>query len=119
MEEPARLSTPVKIAAAAAAILAVDAAMLVSFGSREWDGLQTLLTAANLAPLAALFWPLLETGGYVMLFGIDYARRAIWEKRQKEIAQAREEGFRLGYEARKAEENGREPSADAGTTRGS
>ena len=87
--------------------------MLIISGEREWKGLTTLLTAADLTPLSALFWPLVETGGYTMLFGIDYARQAIWRKRQQEIDKARseglkegrEEGYRLGYEARLAEEN--------------
>ena len=41
-----------------------------------------------------------------MLFGIDYARQAIWRKRQQEIEKARKEGYKQGYEARLAEENG-------------
>ena len=33
-----------------------------------------------------------------MLFGIDYARQAIWERRQRNIAKAREEGQAQGRE---------------------
>ena len=48
-----------------------------------------------------------------MLFGIDYAREAIWRRNQRRLAEARaegrekgrEEGFKLGYQARIAEEN--------------
>ena len=62
-----------------------------------------------LTPLSALFWPLIEAGGYIMLFGIDAARQAIWRRWQNSLAQAREEGikegYRLGYDARAAEEN--------------
>ena len=41
-----------------------------------------------------------------MLFGIDYARQAIWRKRQRELEKARKEGYKQGYETRLAEENG-------------
>lgn len=51
-----------------------------------------------------------------MLFGIDYARQAIWRKRQQEIkkarAEGREEGYTEGYNARTAEENEHETSAN-------
>ena len=113
MIEPGRISIPVKIAVAAAVILLMTIGIMVVFGSREWNGLETLITASMLVPLSALFWPFFETGGYIVLFGIDYARQAIWRRRQKElakaledIAKAREEGYRLGYDARVAEENG-------------
>ena len=65
----------------------------------------------------------------MVLFGIDYARRAIWERRQREAAEAqaaeeirqeelaqalakgreegREEGYQLGYAAGVAEERRR------------
>ena len=110
MNQPKPFNIPVKIAVAAIVILSVDALILIVFGDRNWNGLPTLLTAAELTPLSALFWPLVETGGYTMLFGIDYARQAIWRKRQQEVEKAREEGrregYQLGYEARAAEENG-------------
>ncbi len=113
MIEPGRISIPVKIAVAATVILLITAGIMVVFGSREWKGLETLITASMLVPLSALFWPFFETGGYIVLFGIDYARQAIWRRRQKElakagedIAKARAEGYRLGYDARMAEENG-------------
>lgn len=122
MREPPRFSVPVKIAVAALAILLVNAIILLTFGNREWHGLDTLITASTLTPLSALTWPLFETGGYMVLFGIDYARQAIWERRQraeeqareteerrqKELAQAREEGFRLGYDAGIADERQRQ-----------
>ena len=125
MREPRRFSIPVKIAAAAAFILLVDAAIILVFGDRKWKGLETLAAAAILTPLSALFWPLFEVGGYVVLFGIDYARQAIWERnqrrleeareikelQQKELAQARdegrEEGYKLGYDAGTAAERKR------------
>ena len=110
MIEPGRISIPVKIAVAASVILLITAGIMVVFGSSEWKGLETLITASMLVPLSALFWPFFETGGYIVLFGIDYARQAIWRRRQKDIAQAREEGreegYRLGYDARMTEENG-------------
>jgi len=91
MDEPKSINIPVKIAAAALTILAFDAAIIAIAGDRVWNGLDTLLAAATLTPLAALFWPPVEMGRYIVLFGIDYARRAIWERRQKELAQAEEE----------------------------
>ena len=110
MEQPKSINVPVKIAVAAIVILLVDAVIMIAFGERDWKGLPTLLIAAELTPLSALFWPLVETGGYTMLFGIDYARQAIWRKRQQEVERAREqgreEGYKQGYEARLAEENG-------------
>lgn len=112
MNQPKSFNIPVKIAVAAIVILLVDAAILIVFGERDWKGLSTLLTAAELTPLSALFWPLVETGGYAMLFGIDYARQAIWRRRQQELEKAREEGFRKGYEARMAEENGHREAHD-------
>lgn len=116
MNQPESFNIPVKIAVAAIVILLVDAVILVVFGERDWNGLPTLLTAAELTPLSALFWPLVETGGYTMLFGIDYARQAIWRKRQQEVEQAREEGrqegYKKGYEARMAEENGHREAHD-------
>ncbi len=112
MNQPKPFNVPVKIAVAAIVILLVDAVILILFGERDWNGLSTLLTAAELTPLSALFWPLVETGGYAMLFGIDYARQAIWRKRQQELEKAREEGYRLGYEARVAEENGHDTAQD-------
>ena len=126
MREPPRFSVPVKIAVAALAILLVDASILLIFGNREWHGLDTLITASTLTPLSALTWPLFETVGYIMLFGIDYARQTIWERRQraeaqaratderrqKEIAQireeAREEGYKLGYDAGVTDERRRQ-----------
>ena len=120
MGQPKSFNIPVKIAVAAVVILLVDALMLIISGEREWKGLTTLLTAADLTPLSALFWPLVETGGYTMLFGIDYARQAIWRKRRQEIDKARseglkegrEEGYKLGYQARMAEENGHDAAQD-------
>ncbi len=67
-----------------------------------------------------------------MLFGIDYARQAIWQRRQKEVAEARaegreegievgreegievgrEEGYRLGFDAGAAEERRRRNGAN-------
>ena len=113
MKEPKRISIPLKIAVAAVVILLVTAAIMLIFGDRKWQGLETLLTASMLTPLSALFWPLIEAGGYIMLFGIDAARQAIWRRWQNSLAQAREEGieegikegYRRGYDARAAEEN--------------
>jgi flagellar biosynthesis/type III secretory pathway protein FliH len=59
-----------------------------------------------------------------MLFGIDCARQAIWQRRQKEVAEARaegqeegievgrEEGYRLGFDAGVAEERRRRNGAN-------
>lgn len=128
MEPRKPISIPVKIAVAAAVILLVNASILLIVGDGKWLGLETLITAADLTPLSALFWPLFETGGYVMLFGIDYARQAIWQRRQKEIAAARdegmeqgieqgrqermEEGYRIGYDAGVADERNRRNGAN-------
>ena len=130
MDEPKSINIPVKIAVAALTILAVDATIMAIVDDRVWRGIDTMATAAMLTPLSALFWPPIEMGGYIVLFGIDYARKAIWERRQKELAQAqaeeerrqnefaqalaeaqtkalekgREEGYRLGYRAGVADE---------------
>ena len=119
MEPRKPISIPIKIAVAATVILLVNAAFMLIVGDRNWRGLETLIAAADLTPLSALFWPLFETGGYAMLFGIDYARQAIWQKRQKELAkareeinQAREEGYRRGYDAGVADERQRRNGAN-------
>ena len=112
MEPRKPISIPVKIAVAATVILLVNAAAMLIVGERKWRGLETLITAADLTPLSALFWPLFETGGYAMLFGIDYARQAIWQKRQKELAKAREEGYQSGYDAGVADERERRNGAN-------
>lgn len=112
MEPKKPISIPIKIAVAATVILLVNAAFMLIVGDRNWRGLETLITAADLMPLSALFWPLFETGGYAMLFGIDYARQAIWQKRQKEVAKAREEGYRRGYDAGVADERDRRNGAN-------
>ena len=123
MEPRKSISVPVKIAVAATVILLVNAAAMLIVGERKWRGLETLITAADLTPLSALFWPLFETGGYAMLFGIDYARQAIWQRRQKELAKAREEinkareegreeGYRLGFDAGVADERRRRNGAN-------
>lgn len=119
MEPRKPISVPIKIAVAATVIMLVNASMMLIVGDRKWRGLETLITAADLTPLSALFWPLFETGGYAMLFGIDYARQAIWQKRQKELAKtreeiskAREEGFRRGYDAGVADERSRRNRAN-------
>ncbi len=98
MGSNAPIGIPIKIAAAATVILLLNALALLIFGNRQWRGLETLTAAAELTPLTALFWPLFETGGYAMLFGIDYARQAIWKRHQKEVAEARAEGRAEGYE---------------------
>ena len=102
MDEPKSINIPVKIAAAALTMLAFDAAIIAITGDRVWNGLDTLLTAATLTPLAALFWPPVEMGGFIVLFGIDYARKAIWERRQKELEQAQAEEERRQSELAQA-----------------
>ena len=103
MKPPDPIETASKIAVAAAGILLVTVVMLMVFGDRQWKGLETLLTASMLVPLATISWPLVELGGNRMLFGIDAARQAIWRRQQKELADAREEGrkegYQLGYDA--------------------
>ena len=111
MEQPEPFKTSSKIAVAAAGILLVTVVMLMVFGDRQWKGLETLLTASMLVPLATISWPLVELGGNRVLFGIDEARQAIWRRQQKEIAAAREagreegldegrkEGYKEGYDA--------------------
>ena len=70
----------------------------MAFGDRQWKGLETLLTASMLVPLATISWPLVELGGNRVLFGIDEARQAIWRRQQKELAAAREAGRKEGYQ---------------------
>ena len=98
MEQPEPFRTSSKIAVAAAGILLVTVVMLMVFGDRQWKGLETLLTASMLVPLATVSWPLVELGGNKVLFGIDEARQAIWRRQQKELAAAREAGHKEGYQ---------------------
>ena len=93
-------SIPIKIAAAAVVILIVDAAILLIFGDRTWRGLETLLTAANLVPLSALFWPIVEALASSLWVGSGYLGRKIRGKWKREPAQA----YQSGYAARIAEE---------------
>ena len=55
-----------------------------------------------------------------MLFGIDYARQAIWQRRQKEVAEARAEGQEEGIEVGREEgiEVGREEGIEVGREEG-
>ena len=119
-DEPPPISIPSKIAVAALGVLLVTMAMMLIFGDRKWHGLDTLLTASALTPLSAVLWPLVEVGGNKLLFGIDAARRAIWQRDRKMyeaglkagiaegLAEGRaegvEEGYQQGYDARAAEE---------------
>ena len=111
-DEPPPISIPSKIAVAALGVLLVTMAMMLIFGDRKWHGLDTLLTASALTPLSAVLWPLVEVGGNKLLFGIDAARRAIWQRDRKMyeaglkagIAEGVEEGYQQGYDARAAEE---------------
>ena len=115
-DEPPPISIPSKIAVAALGVLLVTMAMMLIFGDRKWHGLDTLLTASILVPLSTALWPLVEVGGNKLLFGIDAARRAIWQRDRKMyeaglkagIAEGRaegvEEGYQQGYNARAAEE---------------
>lgn len=43
-----------------------------------------------------------------MLFGIDYARQTIWRRKQKELAKACKEGYRLGFDDGVAQERERQ-----------
>ena len=115
-DEPPPISIPSKIAVAALGVLLITMAMMLIFGDRKWHGLDTLLTASILVPLSTALWPLVEVGGNKLLFGIDAARRAIWQRDRKMyeaglkagIAEGRaegvEEGYQQGYDARAAEE---------------
>ena len=110
--EPPPISIPSKIAVAALGVLLITMAMMLIFGDRKWHGLDTLLTASILVPLSTALWPLVEVGGNKLLFGIDVARRAIWQRDRKMyeaglkagIAEGVEEGYQQGYDARAAEE---------------
>ena len=112
MQEPQPISTPPKIAVAAAGILLITVVLMMVFGDREWKGLETLLTASMLVPLATVSWPLVEMGGNRMLFGIDAARQAIWQRQQRELAAAREEGRKEGR-AEARDEGRKEGRAEA------
>ena len=112
MEQPEPFKTSSKIAVAAAGILLVTVVMLMVFGDRQWKGLETLLTASMLVPLATISWPLVELGGNRVLFGIDEARQAIWRRQQKELAAAREAGRAEGLD------EGRKEGLDEGRKEG-
>ena len=112
MREPYPIGTPSKIAVAAAGILLITAVLMLVFGDREWKGLETLITASMLVPLSTVSWPLVEMGGNRMLFGIDAARQAIWQRQQRELAEAREEGRQEGRQ--EGREEGYQKGYDAG-----
>ena len=116
MEQPEPFRTSSKIAVAAAGILLVTVVMLMVFGDRQWKGLETLLTASMLVPLATISWPLVELGGNRVLFGIDEARQAIWRRQQKELAEARAAGREEGIEEGREEgrKEGREEAYQQG-----
>ena len=111
-DEPEPISIPSKIAVAALGILLITAALVAVFGDRQWQGLETLVTASMLVPLSTALWPLVEVGGNKVLFGIDAARRAIW-RRDRNLYEAGlkageekgyQSGYQRGYDARAAEE---------------
>ena len=114
MGQPESIGTPSKIAVAAAGILLITVVLMMVFGDREWKGLETLLTASMLVPLATVSWPLVEMGGNRMLFGIDAARQAIWQRQQRELAAAREEGRKEGRDEGRKE--GYQQGYDAGVS---
>ena len=128
-DEPPPISIPSKIAVAALGVLLIAMTMMLIFGDRKWHGLDTLLTASILVPLSTALWPLVEVGGNKLLFGIDAARRAIWQRDRKMyeaglkagIAEGRaegvEEGYQQGYDARAAEELPQNGAAGSGHTR--
>ena len=124
-DEPPPISIPSKIAVAALGVLLITMGMMLIFGDRKWHGLDTLLTASALTPLSAVLWPLVEVGGNKLLFGIDAARRAIWQRDRKMyeaglkagIAEGVEEGYQQGYDARAAEELPQNGAAGNGHTR--
>ena len=124
-DEPPPISIPSKIAVAALGVLLITMAMMLIFGDRKWHGLDTLLTASMLVPLSTALWPLVEVGGNKLLFGIDAARRAIWQRDRKMyeaglkagIAEGVEEGYQQGYDARAAEEMPQNGAAGSGHTR--
>ena len=128
-DEPPPISIPSKIAVAALGVLLVTMAMMLIFGDRKWHGLDTLLMASALTPLSAVLWPLVEVGVNKLLFGIDAARRAIWQRDRKMyeaglkagIAEGRaegvEEGYQQGYDARATEEMPQNGAAGSGHTR--
>ena len=57
---------------------------------------------------------LVEMGGNRMLFGIDAARQAIWQRQQRELAAAREEGRKEGRDEGRKE--GYQQGYDAGVS---
>ena len=107
-DEPEPISIPSKIAVAALGILLITAALVAVFGDRNWQGLETLVTASMLVPLSTALWPLVEVGGNKVLFGIDAARRAIWRRDMKlyeaGLKAGEEKGYQRGYDARAGEE---------------
>ena len=77
MQEPKRFPPRFKILAAATTILIIDAALMLLFGNRKWDGLETLVTAADLTPLSGLFWPLVVALAGAIFLGVGFICRKI------------------------------------------
>ncbi len=78
MQEPKRFPPRFKILAAAITILIINAALVLIFGNRRWEGLETLITAADLTPLSGLFWPVVEVLAGAIFFGVSYLSKKLW-----------------------------------------
>ncbi len=109
MQEPKRFQPRLKILAAAITILAINAALVLIFGDRQWEGLETLVTASDLIPLSGLLWLVVEALAGGIFLGICYLGRkfrrwlaglwrAWWQGRL-------EKAYWKGYNARMAEDD--------------
>ena len=121
MQEPQRFPPRFKILSAAATILVINALLVLIFGNRKWDGLETLVTAADLTPLSGLFWPFVEALAGAIFLAVSFTGRKIrrrwttlWNRWwRRKLAKA----FQDGYNARVAEEKRDSGSSDENISR--
>lgn len=109
MQEPKRFQPRLKILAAAITILAINAALVLIFGDRQWKGLDTLVTASDLMPLSGLLWLVVEALAGGIFLGICYLIRkfrrwlaGLWRSWWQGWL---EKAYQAGYNARMKEEN--------------
>ena len=116
MQDPKRFPPRLKILVAAITILAINAVLVLIFGNRQWQGLETLVTASDLTPLSGLLWLVVEALAGGIFLGVCYLGRKIrhwltglwlawW---QSKIAKA----YQAGYNARMKEENPARSNSD-------
>ena len=117
MQAPKRFPPRLKVLAAAITILAINAALVLIFGNRQWKGLETLVTASDLTPLSGLLWLVAEALAGGIFLGVCYLGRklrrwlaGLWRAWwQSKI----EKAYRDGYNARMKEDNPACSNSDA------